>query len=112
MSPSVGENTIPLFDMALDETPTNTPTDTTDKASTSAETPINRPSISEHDNLDLGDHPDHIDHHNSPTINTQQATEPHWSIQISQPSTASLQSKEYQECEAIGQNEGQDLATT
>jgi len=111
-SPSVGENTVPLFDVALNETPTDNPTDTTDKVSTNAETPINLPSISDHVNLDLGDRPDRVDHRDSPTINAQQVNEPRRSTRIPQPSTASLQSKKYQERETIGQNEGQDWATT
>ena len=107
---SVGEN-IPLFDILLEGEVSSH-----DKLDNAPTTELTDRIISGHNNH--GD-PDpgargNQDNHPDPDIPTgptQQDIEPRWSSRISQPLSASLQSKEYQRQEATGRNEGDDWAT-
>ena len=117
-SPSVGE-TIPLFDISLDSEvlPHD---DKLDDNSTSQPTDHIASGNIDHDDLDLGDRNNQDNHSGDrgnqdnrdiPTGFTQQDLEPRRSSRITQPSSASLQSREYQQREAAGRSKGDDWAT-
>jgi hypothetical protein len=110
-SPSVGEKTVPLFDIAI-ETPLDdkSTTDTSPGEPFTHDDPGNN-NHPDHDNPDPGDHTDQ-DNLDVPTAPTQQALEPRRSSRIPQPSHASLQSKEYQQREETGRTKGDEWATS
>ena len=113
--PNVGEEVeVQLFDTLGDGgehttiIPTTTSTSTGPTNDNSADNlPINDPPPTGNDNHD--DQADLGDGHSAPVT---QITEPRRSTRVSQPSTAILESRDYQEREANSRNEGHDWANT
>jgi hypothetical protein len=102
-SPSVGEN-IPLFDAAFDTVPLDDSEAPNHAAVDNKDTDHDDPDPVHHDR----DHADQVD---IPTIATETINEPRKSTRMLQPSSASLQSREYQQRENTGRSAGQDWAT-